>query len=393
MKFRGLLALITVLIFASFFSLTTFAADWDLAQQGNLNITADGDYNIISTDKNRQATTTSNVIIIDDNINATITLNNVSIDTDKSCGLQIGNNANVTLNLIGNNSISNNADNKPTIENNGSSLTIVSECEGILKLQDTNPAPEISTTNISIDELLTLSDIDASRFVVVEEECYVLTDQNNIESDIEVGQGSIISIEVITDNPTPLSDSTSVLENASSITIDGNAQVVSGRDVYSKNNSYIIGFDTIINDIPGWDIESLGNHIPYQGDFSDLVLMVNETPLTNCRILKNKNKNITLIVSDPAESIKLIESKLKNKQLIDGIDAQNVLHSCNLNLGKNYKENFIIRFHLGETYAGKTVEVRSFENDKIVTENIVVSKSGIAAFAASSSGDFALISK
>jgi hypothetical protein len=376
MEIRRLFALITVLVLISSFSLSAFATEWNLAQQGDFKITSNGDYSITSTDKNNKPVSTNNSIIISDNVKATITLNNVDIASKDAYGIQLGSGADVTLNLVGDNKIFNTSDSKPSIKNDSSNLVITSVSGGTLKLMENIPQTEVHSVTIDLSTIM-----NGGNFVVVKDSnsnSYMVVNDENSPT------------ETIADEPVPLAPSADIMSN---ITVSGNAQLVTGQDIYPKNCSYVIGMDTIINGIHGWDLEALADHVPYHKDYSNLIFVTSSQQLKNCRVLNNKGKNISVIVSDESKSIKLTESKLKNKQLIDGIDTKSILSSCNLNLGKNYTNPFVIRFHLDKAYAGQTVELRTIENDKVVTKNVIVSESGIAAFEASVSGDFALVSK
>lgn len=365
MKTYKIFSLFTALFLTAFLALPVCAADWNLALQGDLNVTTDEDYTIISADSKGNPVETKNTITIADDVNATITLKNVAIHTDNDHGLQMGSGAFVTLNLIGENSILNHSDDSvPSIQCENSNLTITSETGGTLKLHDEasptekKPVPEESSNNATID--------------------------------INIYGPGFIGYEIIEDDDVPLSDGK---QAESTFAVEGNAQVAVGHNTYSESGTYIISTETVINGIHGWDIEALGKFMPFGKDYSDLILLAKGESLQNCRILKTKNKNISVIASGTGKSAKLTESKLRSKQLTEDVVKEDILHACYLSLGKNYKDNYVVRFHLGEEYAGRTVEIRTLENKTVVKETVTVSDSGIAAVTATAPGDFVLIAK
>ena len=392
MKIRLFVSLIAVLLLTASLSLTVCAADWNLALQGNLNITSNEDYTVISADSKGNPITTNNTISIADNITTTITLDNVAILAEDIHGIQLGSGASVTLNLVGENCILNESDSAATsIKYENSNLTITSKDGGTLKLNAEEADPGISISGIDIEDIQSLDDIDANHYVITEDgDYYTIRDGLNIPEDIETEGDGIISIEIIDDESTPLSDGK---KGSSTITIEGNAQIHANRDVYAESGSYIISIDTVINGVPGWDIEELSTFIPFAEDYSDLILVANGRQFKDCSILENKSGDISAIVSGAKESVKLTESALKDKALTDGIAKKSVLRSCHVDLGQDYKDSFILRFLLDDKYAGQDVEIRSMKNGKVVSETVTVSALGLAAIVADAPGNFAVIAK
>lgn len=391
MKMRLFISMIAVLLLTASLSLTVCAADWNLALQGNLNITTDEDYTIISADSKGNPVVTKNTITIADNVTTTITLDNVAIQTEDSHGIQLGSGASVTLNLVGDNSVLNDADSAASITYKDSDLTITSKNGGTLKLNEEEPDSEITISGVEIEDIESLSDIDANHYIITEDgDYYSIADGLNLAEDFESGEDSILSIEIIDDESVPLSDSK---KSNSTFTIEGNAQVQAHNDVYAGNGAYIISIDTVINGIPGWDIEELSAFIPFAEDYSDLILVSGSKQFKDCSILDNKTGDISAIVSGAKKSVKLTESALKDKALTEGIAKKSVLRSCHVDLGKDYKGSFILRFHLDEKYAGQEVEIRSMKDGKVVSQTATVSVFGLAAIVADGPGNFAVIAK
>lgn len=391
MKMRLFISLIAVLLLTASLSLSVCAADWNLALQGNLNITTSEDYTIISADSKGNPVTTKNTITIADNITTTITLDNVAILAEDIHGIQLGSGASVTLNLVGNNSILNESDNAASIKYENSDLTITSKDGGTLKLNEEESAPEITISGIDIEDIQSLDDIDANRYVITEDgDYYTIRDGISIPDNIDADEDSIISVEIIDDESVPLSDGK---KGTSTITIEGNAQVLANSNVYAGNGTYIISIDTVINGVPGWDIEELSTFIPFSEDYSDLILVSNGKQFKDCSILENKSGDISAIVSGAKKSVKLTESALSDKTLTDGVAKKSVLRSCHVDLGKDYKGSFILRFLLDDKYAGQNVEIRSMKNGKVISETVTVSALGLAAIVADAPGNFAVIAK
>ena len=65
----------------------------------------------------------------------------------------------------------------------------------------------------------------------------------------------------------------------------------------------------------------------------------------------------------------------------------------NLSFDKEYGGWFGLRFHLGEAFAGKQVEIRWLEDGKLVTKTVTLDDTGSAGLACKQLGSFAVIAK
>ena len=132
MKYRRIFALITAILVLSSATLSVLAADWDLEQQGNLHVSTNTDYHVTSTDGKGNSITTSNTISVVDNVTTNITLDNVNISSSDT-GIDVGSGANVTLNVVGDNSVTTTtSENKAAIHVSDGDLTITSNTGGTL---------------------------------------------------------------------------------------------------------------------------------------------------------------------------------------------------------------------------------------------------------------------
>ena len=375
MKIRKLLVLLTVILLSAGLSVDAFAAEWNLSRQGALKITEDGSYKITATDKSGKQTSAESNITIADGVKATVTLDNVTIRTKDTPGIQIGSGAEVTLELLGSNSVLN--DSGKSLDSGAGKLIITSESGGTLRLREEAP--------VILDDSITLTrediaDMMGGNFMVV------INDSK--DGFVIVERSDTASTEGIPDESVPLANPDAVL---SSITVEGSAQLEADSDIYEGIHSYIIHADAMINGIHGWDLEALAKEVPFEKDYSNLILLTDGQQLSDCRILKSSSKKTSVIVSDAEGKVRLTESTLKNKELTEGVDTASILRTCHLSLGKDYAETFVVRFHLDQQHAGKTLEVRRMADEQIVTEAVTVSPSGTAVITAAASGDFALI--
>lgn len=633
MKHRRILSLITAILLLSNVTLSVLAADWDLEQQGSLHINTNTDYHVTSTDGNGNSVTTSNTISVAPDVTTNITLDNVHIDTGDSHGIDVGSGADVTIDLVGDNSVQNTSDNeKAAIHVSDGDLTITSDSNGTLYVEnhhieggDSNDGAAIgsdgyedmsgsitiggnsnvnaysaedgaaigSGQNGSMSGSITIQDnakveassgdngagIGAGQFdyydytydevtgtytyyddeynelqpsamsgdITITGNAQVAADSDDdgagigsgdltdmtgsitingnatvwaesedkgagigsgedgdISGSITIGGNANVTalsdnnsagigggedgdIEeegsiTIQDNATVLaigdttgsgigaggdeSDDETTLKDAESmkgtITISDNANVtaiagshgvaigtnnvdstagtikildnaqvttgvsaddeagMSRNSKYGKfipptieyqvdktrtgiisigytedgesNGMYYISANSVINGIPGWDLESLAKYVEFAADLSN-VTIVWDNDNTVCRLIWNDDKDISAFIPDEAAPTKLVESKLSDSKLTEGVAADKILRSCNLKFDKTYSGHTILRFHLGEELAGETVEIRTMKDGKVSAKTVVVTASGIAAITTNTLGDFAVIAK
>lgn len=634
MKHRRFLALITAILLMTNLSLTALADFWDLEQQGNLHINTNTDYHVTSTDGAGNNVTTSNTISVAPDVTTNVTLDNVHIDTGDSHGIDVGSGADVTLNLVGDNSVQNNSDNEKAaihvgsgdltitsdsggtlfVENNsgedsedggnsndgaaigsnmnedmsgditiGGNSSVIAESDedgagigsgengsltGSVTIQDDAKVEAASGDNgagigtgeldATLDEDLNIyrdeegnpirGSSDMSGKIHITGNAQVAADSDDDGAGIGTGDDGQMTGSITIDgnstvwaesedrgagigtgenqdmngsitiggnaNVTAVSDDNSagigageegsIGENGSitikddasvtavgdgsgsgigaggyydfeetgedeidfeemngSITISGNAkvtaiggsngaaigatgvgnmngkiqildnaQVTTGINadddagvsrnsdmngfqvpdviytpdpdkagiignsvpVPSADGTYIISAYSVINGIPGWDIESLASYVTFAKDLSNLTIVWGNDN-TACRLIWNDDKDISALISSEASPTKLVEGKLSDSKLTDGIAADKILRACNLKYDSSYSGRSILRFHLGEELAGKTVEIRTMKDGKVSAKSVVVTASGIAAITVNTLGDFAVIAK
>ena len=112
-------------------------------------------------------------------------------------------------------------------------------------------------------------------------------------------------------------------------------------------------------------------------------------------VIWNEGTTVSAVLPVAGGPTALLEEALTDEErAVLVAEGETALYAGNLSFDKAYEGTFTLRFHLGEEYIGKTVEVRRIDEDgNVVVEEVLVNAMGNAIVSTDALGAYAVVAK